>query len=124
MKTIAAALLVALSGKEVTEDAIKAIFKSVGAKENDAEIKSVVAALKGKKPEDIVAEGLKKLVSSAPAGGHKEEHHEDKKDEKGKDKGEDKGKDKGKGKDKKEEKKKEEKKEEEDEEDFGLGGLF
>ena len=122
MKTIAAALLVALSGKPVTEDAIKAIFKSVGAKENDAEIKSVVDALKGKKPEDVVAEGLKKLVSVAPAGGehHEEEHHDDKKkDDKkgGKDKG---GKDKG----KKEEKKKEEKKEEEEEEDFGLGGLF
>ena len=122
MKTIAAALLVALSWKPVTEDAIKAIFKSVGAKENAAEIKSVVDALKGKKPEDVVAEGLKKLVSVAPAGGehHEEEHHDDKKkDDKkgGKDKG---GKDKG----KKEEKKKEEKKEEEEEEDFGLGGLF
>ena len=122
MKTIAAALLVALSGKPVTEDAIRAIFKSVGAKENAAEIKSVVDALKGKKPEDVVAEGLKKLVSVAPAGGehHEEEHHDDKKkDDKkgGKDKG---GKDKG----KKEEKKKEEKKEEEEEEDFGLGGLF
>ena len=122
MKTIAAALLVALSGKPVTEDAIKAVFKSVGAKENAAEIKSVVDALKGKKPEDVVAEGLKKLVSVAPAGGehHEEEHHDDKKkDDKkgGKDKG---GKDKG----KKEEKKKEEKKEEEEEEDFGLGGLF
>jgi len=122
MKTIAAALLVALSGKPVTEDAIKAIFKSVGAKENAAEIKSVVDALKGKKPEDVIAEGLKKLVSVAPAGGehHEEEHHDDKKkDDKkgGKDKG---GKDKG----KKEEKKKEEKKEEEEEEDFGLGGLF
>ena len=123
MKTIAAALLVALSGKPVTEDAIKAIFKSVGAKENAAEIKSVVEALKGKKPEDVVAEGLKKLSAAAPAGGaehHEEEHHDDKKkDDKkgGKDKG---GKDKG----KKEEKKKEEKKEEEEEEDFGLGGLF
>ena len=123
MKTIAAALLVALSGNPVTEDAIKAVFKSVGAKENAAEIKSVVDALKGKKPEDVVAEGLKKLVSVAPAGGehHEEEHHDDKKkDDKkgGKDKG---GKDKGK---KEKEEKKEEKKEEEEEEDFGLGGLF
>ena len=122
MKTICAALLVALSGKEVTEDAIKAVFKSVGAKENDGEIKSVVAALKGKKPEDVVAEGLKKLSSVGPvaAGGAHEEKHEDKKDG-GKDKGKDKG---GKDKGKKEEKKKEEKKEEEEEEDFGLGGLF
>ena len=129
MKTIAAALLVALSGKPVTEDAIRAIFKSVGAKENADEIKNVVDALKGKKPEDVVAEGLKKLSSAAPAGGaehHEEEHHDDKKkddkkggkDKGGKDKG---GKDKGK---KEKEEKKEEKKEEDDEEDFGLGGLF
>ena len=123
MKTIAAALLVALSGKPVTEDAIKAVLKSVGAKENAAEIKNVADALKGKKPEDVIAEGMKKLVASAPAGGHEEAHeeHDDKKG--GKDKG---GKDKGgKGKDKKEEKKKEEKKKEEsDDEDMGLCGLF
>ena len=123
MKTIAAALLVALSGKPVTEDAIKAVLKSVGARENAAEIKNIADALKGKKPEDVVAEGMKKLVASAPAGHeehHEEEHHDDKKG--GKDKGKDKGK--GKEKEKKEEKKKEEKKEEDDEDDIGLGGLF
>ena len=125
MKTIAAALLVALSGKPVTEDAIKAVLKSVGAKENAAEIKNVADALKGKKPEDVIAEGMKKLSAAAPAAHeehHEEEHHDDKKW--GKDK--DKGKDKGKGKDKKEEKKKEEKKpaEDEEEDDIGLGGLF
>ncbi len=123
MKTIAAALLVALSGKPVTEDAIKAVLKSVGAKENAAEIKNIADALKGKKPEEVIAEGMKKLSSAAPAGGaeHHEEHHDDKKG--GKDKDKDKGKDKG-GKGKKEEKKKEEKKEEEEEDDIGLGGLF
>ena len=124
MKTIAAALLVALSGKPVTEDAIKAVLKSVGAKENAAEIKNIADALKGKKPEEVIAEGMKKLSSAAPAGGaehHEEQHHDDKKG--GKDKDKDKGKDKG-GKGKKEEKKKEEKKEEEEEDDIGLGGLF
>ena len=123
MKTIAAALLVALSGKPVTEDAIKAVLKSVGAKENAAEIKNIADALKGKKPEEVIAEGMKKLSSAAPAGGaeHHGEHHDDKKG--GKDKDKDKGKDKG-GKGKKEEKKKEEKKEEEEEDDIGLGGLF
>ena len=82
MKTIAAALLVALSGKPVTEDAIKAVLKSVGAKENAAEIKNIADALKGKKPEEVIAEGMKKLSSAAPAGGaehHEEEHHDDKK---------------------------------------------
>ena len=73
MKTIAAALLVALSGKPVTEDAIKAVLKSVGAKENAAEIKNIADALKGKKPEEVIAEGMKKLSSAAPAGGA--EHH-------------------------------------------------
>ena len=98
MKTIAAALLVALSGKPVTEDAIKAVLKSVGAKENQAEIKNVADALKGKKPEDVIAEGMKKLSASAPAS-HEEHHEEEHKDDKkgGKDKGKDKGgKDKGK----------------------------
>ena len=124
MKTIAAALLVALSGKPVTEDAIKAVLKSVGAKENQAEIKNVADALKGKKPEDVIAEGMKKLSASAPAS-HEEHHEEEHKDDKkgGKDKGKDKG-GKDKGKEKKEEKKKEEKKEESDDEDIGLGGLF
>ena len=124
MKTIAAALLVALSGKPVTEEAIKAVLKSVGAKENQAEIKNIADALKGKKPEEVIAEGMKKLSAHAPAGHeehHEEEHHDDKKGGKDKDKG--KGKDKGK--DKKEDKKKEEpKKEEEDDDDFALGGLF
>ena len=121
MKTIAAALLVALSGKPVTEDAIKAVLKSVGAKENAAEIKNVADALKGKKPEDVIAEGMKKLSCAAPAGGAHEEHEEHHDDKgKGKDKG---GKDKG-GKGKKDEKKPEPKKEEEEEDDIGLGGLF
>ena len=124
MKTIAAALLVALSGKPVTEDAIKAVLKSVGAKEDQAEIKNVADALKGKKPEDVIAEGMKKLSASAPAS-HEEHHEEEHKDDKkgGKDKGKDKG-GKDKGKEKKEDKKKVEKKEESDDEDIGLGGLF
>ena len=128
MKTIAAALLVALSGKPVTEDAIKAVLKSVGAKENVAEIKNVADVLKGKKPEDVIAEGMKKLSAAAPAAHeehHEEEHHDDKKG--GKDKGKDKdkgGKDKDKGKGKKEEKKKVEKPPEDDDDDIGLGGLF
>ena len=51
MKTIAAALLVALSGKPVTEDAIKAVLKSVGAKENAAEMYVIL-----EEDEDILRE--------------------------------------------------------------------
>ncbi len=120
MKVIAAALLIALSGKEVTEAGIKKIFGSVGVKGNDAEIKALCEAMKGKKPEEIIAEGLKKVVAggAAPAGAPaaKEEKKEEKKDAKKDDK---KG-----GKDKKEEKKKKEEPKEEEEDDDMLGGLF
>ena len=123
MKTIAAALLLALSGKPVTEDAMKAIFKSVNAKEDDAKIKIIVAALKDKKPEAVIAEGLKKLSAVAPAGagGEHHEEHEDKKTDKGKDKG---GKDKGKGGKDNKPAEKPAKAPEPEEDDIDLGGLF
>ena len=41
---------------EECEETIKDIFKSVGGKENEPEIKSVFAVLKGKKPEDVLEE--------------------------------------------------------------------
>ena len=59
MKNIASALLISLSGKQVTEDGIKKILNSVGAKENITQIKNIVEILKDKKPEDIINEGLK-----------------------------------------------------------------
>jgi len=62
MKTIASALLISLSGKEVTEDGIKVILNSVGAKENITEIKNIVEILKDKKPEDIIAEGINRQL--------------------------------------------------------------
>ena len=108
MKTLAAALLIALSGKEVTEDGIKKIFTAAGAKGDDEEIKKVVNSLKGKKVDNIIADGLKKLSGMSV----------------GESKGEEKGKKEDKKEKKKEEKKKEEKKEEEEEEDLGFGGLF
>ena len=108
MKTLAAALLIALSGKEVTEDGIKKIFTAAGAKGNDEEIKKVVDSLKGKKIDNVIADGLKKLSGMSV----------------GESKGEEKGKKDDKKEKKKEEKKKEEKKEEEEEEDMGFGGLF
>jgi ribosomal protein L12E/L44/L45/RPP1/RPP2 len=108
MKTLAAALLIALSGKEVTEDGIKKIFTAAGAKGDDEEIKKVVNSLKGKKVDNIIADGLKKLSGMSV----------------GESKGEEKGKKEDKKEKKKEEKKKEEKKEEEEEEDMGFGGLF
>ena len=68
MKTLAAALLVGLSGNKITEDAIKTIFKSVGIKSNEDKIKNVVNALKDKKLEDIISKGLKKFSSLSSTG--------------------------------------------------------
>ena len=68
MKTLAAALLVGLSGNKITEDAIKTIFKSVGIKSNEDKIKNVVNALKDKRLEDIISKGLKNLSSLSSTG--------------------------------------------------------
>ena len=82
MKTLAAALLVGLSGKKITEEAIKTIFKSVGIKNNEDEIKKIVDALKDKRLEDIMSEGLKSLssLSSIKRVDNEEDSLEDYKD--------------------------------------------
>ena len=48
MKTLAAALLLALAKKEINEQNLKDIFTAAGAKANEEEIKKVVEACKGK----------------------------------------------------------------------------
>ena len=104
MKTLAAALLLALAKKEVTDKGIKDIFTAAGAKANDEEIKKVVEACKGKDLDTLVKEGLAKLGGMS-AGEHHEESHDDKKG-------------------KKEDKKKKEEPKHEEEDDMELGGLF
>ncbi len=116
MKTICAALLLALGGKEINPVTIKAVLSSVGIQSNEKELKVICDYCKGKKVDDIIkagAAGLGQVVAAAGAA-PAEEKKEDKKD------------DKKKGGDKKEDKKKkEEKKPEEDEdEDMGFGDLF
>ena len=116
MKSICAALLLALGGKEINPVMIKTLLSSVGIQSNEREVKLICEYCKKKKVEDIIKEGAAQLgqaiagASAAPA--------EDKKDDK-KD-------DKKKGGDKKDDKKKKEKEKpkEEEEEDVGLGDLF
>ena len=105
MKSLAAALLLGLGNQEISVDNVKKVLAAGGAKENEVEIKKIVDAMKGKKCDDLVKEGLKKLGNMSVGGGEHEEKH----DKKGK---------------KEEKKKEEEKKEEEEEEDMGFGGLF
>ena len=113
MKHIAAVLLLALADKPINEENINKVLEAAGAKPNENCVKLLVNACKGKKCDQLIKEGAKKLVAVVAAGSS-DEHHEDKKDDK---KGGKKGKE-----DKK--KKKEEEKKVEEEEDEGLGGLF
>ena len=112
MKHIAAVLLLALSEKPITEDNINKVLEAAGAKPNANCVKLLVNACKGKKCDQLIKEGAKKLVAVVAAGSS-DEHHEDKKDDK---KGGKKGKE--------DKKKKEEEKKEEEEEDLGFEGLF
>lgn len=113
MKHIAAVLLLALGNKEINEKNINEVLASVGAKANANCIKMLVTACKGKKPEDIIKEGAKKLAAvTVAAAAAPAEHHDDKDNKKGGKKDDKKG------------KKEEKKKVEEEEEDMGFGGLF
>ena len=112
MKHIAAVLLLALANKEINEKNINEVLNSVGVKPNAECVKLLVAACKGKKPEQLIKEGASKLVTVTAAAGATAENHDDKKkdDKKG---------------GKKEEKKKPEKKPVEEEDDgMDIGGLF
>ncbi|CAM6002562.1 unnamed protein product [Sphagnum balticum] len=107
MEYLAAYALSALSGKEPTADSVTAIVSATGKPADAAQVHAVVAALKGKKVEDVIRTGLAKVHVGAPAGGAPVKE-EKKKEEK-----------------KKEEPKKEEKKAPEpappaDDEDFGI----
>ncbi len=68
MRYVAAALLTALAGNEPTKANIKNILDSVGIESDAEKIDKVVAELKGKNLEELVAEGMEKLASM-PAGG-------------------------------------------------------
>ena len=112
MKHIAAVLLLALANKEINEKNINEVLNSVGVKPNAECVKLLVAACKGKKPEQLIKEGASKLVTVTAVAGAPAENHDDKKkdDKKG---------------GKKEEKKKPEKKPVEEEDDgMDIGGLF
>ena len=129
MNHIAAALLLSLGGKTVDAKGIEDVVNSAGGKVNKTVVDNIVAALKGKSCDQIIREGLPKLVSSSgvsaqaattePVADKKEEKKEEKKDDKKGGKDDKKG-----GKDDKKggEKKKEEKKVED--EDEGFMGLF
>ncbi|KAK6192850.1 hypothetical protein SNE40_004250 [Patella caerulea] len=69
MRYVAAYLLASLGGKDNPTSAdIEKILGSVGIESEADKVKKVVEELKGKKLEDLIAEGQKKLAS-VPSGG-------------------------------------------------------
>eukprot|EP00088_Acartia_fossae_P040365 TRINITY_DN4203_c0_g1_i2.p1 TRINITY_DN4203_c0_g1~~TRINITY_DN4203_c0_g1_i2.p1 ORF type:complete len:112 (-),score=77.57 TRINITY_DN4203_c0_g1_i2:193-528(-) len=68
MRYVAAALLTALAGKDITAANIEAILSSVGVEVDKANLDIVVKNLAGKSIDELMAEGSTKLASM-PAGG-------------------------------------------------------
>ena len=101
MNHIAAALLLTLGGKKIEKKSIEDILSAAGSKPNPVIIESIIGATKGKSCDQIIKEGLSKLISSTGVSTSgpvevKTEKVEDKKadqkkdDKKGADKGGDK----------------------------------
>merc|ERR1712062_450461 len=68
MRYVAAALLAAQGGQEVSADNIKKILSSVGIDADDEKVDKVVSELAGKDIAELIKEGTEKL-GSVPAGG-------------------------------------------------------
>ena len=101
MRHLAAAMLLALGGKNIDEKSVKDVLTAAGVKVDDAKVAQVVKECQGKDVLKLAKEGLSKAAtSSAPVEAKKETKVEDKKP------------------------KKEEKPPVEEEEDVGMGDLF
>lgn len=62
MEYVYAAMLLHKAGKEITEDAVKAVLKAAGVHTDEARVKALVAALQGVD----IAEAIKKAAVAAP----------------------------------------------------------
>ena len=63
MQYIYAALLIYKSGKEITEDSVKAVLTAAGATIDDARVKALISALEGVNIDEAIA----KAAFAAPA---------------------------------------------------------
>lgn len=83
MEYVYAAMLLHSLGKEITEDALKKVVSAAGAEPDEAQIKTVVAALKGADIDKIISEAQAApvAVQQAPAAPQqKEEKKEEQKE--------------------------------------------
>ncbi len=64
MEYVYAAMLLHSAGKEVKEDAVKAVLKAAGVEVNDARVKALAASLEGVNIDEAIE---KSVVAQAPA---------------------------------------------------------
>ncbi|MBA2869175.1 50S ribosomal protein P1 [Methanococcus maripaludis] len=86
MEYIYAALLLNSAGKEITEDAVKAILVAGGVEANEARVKALVAALEGVDIAEAIEKAAIAPVAAAPAAAAAapvEEKKEEKKEDTG-----------------------------------------
>ena len=69
MEYVYAAMLLHKAGKEITEDAVKAVLTAAGVTVDEARVKALVAALQGVN----IEEAIKKAAVAAPAAEKKDE---------------------------------------------------
>ena len=82
MNYIYGALLLHSAGKEIKEDALKKIIDATGEEADDAQVKSVCAALDGVNIEQAISKAAMPVAAAAPAGGDAPaEKKEEKKEE-------------------------------------------
>ena len=81
MEYVYAAMLLHSLGKEISEETHKSVILSTGAQPDEAQIKSVVSALKGVDIDKVISEAQVSQIA-APAAQAAPQHHEGKKEEK------------------------------------------
>lgn len=88
MEYIYSAMLLHKAGKDITEDAVKAVLKAAGVEVEDARVKALVAALSGVDIEEAIKNAAvaapvaaAPAASAAPAEEKKEEKKEEKSEE-------------------------------------------
>lgn len=67
MEYIYGAMLLHKAGKEITEDALKAVLSSAGVSVDDGRVKATVSALKDVNVDDAIAKASVAPVAAAPA---------------------------------------------------------
>ena len=75
MQYIYAALLIYKSGKDITEDSVKAVLTAAGATVDDARVKALISALEGVDIEEAIAKAAFAAPAAAAEAAPEEDDH-------------------------------------------------